>query len=97
MFAVTQHQYHAGQVIRALSSGKNVFVEKPLCLTLEELDEIETTLLSLEAPPVLMVGFNRRFSPSAEKIKDFFSSVVDPLTVSIRFNAGRFRANIDPA
>jgi predicted dehydrogenase len=66
-----------------------VFVEKPLALTLEEVDEIETALAASPDPkPLLMVGFNRRFSPAAVKVRDFFAAITEPLTVSVRFNAG---------
>ena len=36
----TRHDLHASMVIESLEAGKNVFVEKPLCLTEEELEEI---------------------------------------------------------
>jgi len=93
VFSITQHHRHAGQVLRALAAGKNVFVEKPLCMTVEELDEIESLLVEQESPPVLMVGFNRRFSPAAKRVKDFYSNVSAPLAVTIRFNAGAIPAD----
>ena len=37
----TRHDLHASMVIEALKAGKNVFVEKPLCLTADELEKIE--------------------------------------------------------
>ena len=88
IFSITQHHQHAEHVLRALKAGKNIFVEKPLCLTCEELDEIETLLRSLDNPPMVMVGFNRRFSPSAKLVKDFFRNTSAPLAVTFRFNAG---------
>jgi predicted dehydrogenase/threonine dehydrogenase-like Zn-dependent dehydrogenase len=89
VFAITRHDLHAGQVLKALRANKHVFVEKPLALSLEEVAEIDDTLRSLEQPPLVMVGFNRRFSPSAVSVKQFFAEVHEPLTVSIRFNAGQ--------
>jgi predicted dehydrogenase/threonine dehydrogenase-like Zn-dependent dehydrogenase len=91
IFIVTRHDQHARQVIKALKAGKHVFVEKPLCITLEELNELESAyqlLMTNDQLPLLMVGFNRRFSSPAKIVKDFFSMVNQPLTVSIRFNAG---------
>lgn len=92
IFILTRHDQHARQVIKALQTGKHVFVEKPLCLTLEELSEIELVYSSLNTQhstlPLLMVGFNRRFAPAAKIVKDFFSTVNQSITVSIRFNAG---------
>jgi predicted dehydrogenase/threonine dehydrogenase-like Zn-dependent dehydrogenase len=89
VFILTRHNQHATQVISSLRSGKHTFVEKPLATTVEDLYKIETTLMELgEKSPLLMVGFNRRFSPAALAVKQFFASVRTPLTVSVRFNAG---------
>jgi predicted dehydrogenase/threonine dehydrogenase-like Zn-dependent dehydrogenase len=94
VFAITRHHLHAGQVLKALRAGKHVFVEKPLALTVEEIAEIEATLLDLPVPrPLLMVGFNRRFAPATQAIKEFFATVQEPLTVSVRFNAGAIPAD----
>jgi len=57
----TRHDSHAPLVCRALKAGKHVFVEKPLALNAEQLDEIEETWRTLPEPRLLMVGFNRRF------------------------------------
>lgn len=89
----TQHNQHARQVLSALSSGKHVFVEKPLCLQVHQLLEIEAALADAEQSATLMVGFNRRFSEPARAVKKFFASVADPKTVSIRFNAGSIPAD----
>lgn len=89
VFILTRHDQHAGQVVKALRAGKHVFVEKPLALTVEELEEIERALEEAgPARPLLMVGFNRRFAPASLQVKEFFGGVEAPLTVSIRFNAG---------
>jgi predicted dehydrogenase/NADPH:quinone reductase-like Zn-dependent oxidoreductase len=92
IFILTRHDQHARQVIKALQAGKHVFVEKPLCITTEELNEIIECYSAIRNPqsamPLLMVGFNRRFSPAAVQVKRFFEKVKVPLTISIRFNAG---------
>jgi predicted dehydrogenase/threonine dehydrogenase-like Zn-dependent dehydrogenase len=93
VFVLTRHNDHARQVVAALRAGKNVFVEKPLAMTLEELAEIESALVDhASSGAVLMVGFNRRFSPAAQKVKAFFSKVTGPKTVQVRFNAGAIPA-----
>ena len=68
----TRHDLHADMVIQALNAGKNVFVEKPLALTSEELDRILEAYEKSEG--TIMVGFNRRFSPHLTKMK----SLIDP-------------------
>jgi predicted dehydrogenase len=88
VFIATRHDLHAQQIIAALKAGKHVFVEKPLCLREEELQEIRAQLESLgSAAPVLMVGFNRRFSPSIQTLKGHFWDA-GPLSVTHRFAPG---------
>jgi predicted dehydrogenase/threonine dehydrogenase-like Zn-dependent dehydrogenase len=88
VFILTRHDQHGRQVVASLRAGKHTFTEKPLCLTLEELEEIERTLAEAARPPLLMVGFNRRFSPITVAVNSFFADWPGPRTVSIRFNAG---------
>ncbi len=95
VFSITRHDHHARQVIQAIQAGKHIFVEKPLCLTLEEMAEIEAAVQSepnsqsqANSQPVVMVGFNRRFSPAAKLVNEFFNNDRVARTVSIRFNAG---------
>ncbi len=90
---LTRHHLHASQVISALDAGKNVFCEKPLALTSEELEDIVATLVRInekqdEVVPLLMVGFNRRFSPMAKKLQAFLADRHEPLVAHYRVNAG---------
>jgi predicted dehydrogenase len=85
----TRHNTHAQFVIQALEAGKHVFVEKPLCLTLEELDSISSQLLNFStSTPLLMVGFNRRFAPHVVKMKALLETVKDPKSLIMTVNAG---------
>ena len=89
VFLVTRHDLHGDQVVRALSARQHVFVEKPLALHLAEVERIDEALEALgDQAPILMVGFNRRFSPTAIQVRRFFADVASPLTLSFRFNAG---------
>lgn len=63
----TRHHLHAAQVISALKAGKQVFVEKPLCLTECELAEIDAEMAQTAGS--VMVGFNRRFAPATLEMK----------------------------
>lgn len=90
----TRHNLHARMVVDALMSGKNVFVEKPLCIKKEELSEIENAYSSLSAvhsSPVLTVGFNRRFAPFAQKMRSLIGTGAVNITATM--NAGFIPAN----
>ncbi len=83
---LTRHDTHAGLVVKALQAGRHVFVEKPLAITLAELEQVESTLQV--HPQVLMVGFNRRFAPLARELQHFLSGRGEPLFMHYRVNAG---------
>jgi predicted dehydrogenase/threonine dehydrogenase-like Zn-dependent dehydrogenase len=80
----TRHASHASLAAAALRAGKAVFVEKPLALTWEQLDDIES---ALTPDSMLMVGFNRRFAPLVERLQAELEQVGD-LVLSMRVNAG---------
>ncbi len=82
----TRHNLHAPMVIKSLKAGKNVFVEKPLALNHQELDEIINVYQNAKAS--LTVGFNRRFSPHAFKMKDAIGNGDTPINVIATMNAG---------
>ena len=83
----TRHDTHARFVQEALSAGKHVFVEKPLALTLDELEQVSTVWQ--QSGKWLMVGFNRRFSPAVQALTEQFADIATPRQVLIRVNAGR--------
>jgi predicted dehydrogenase/threonine dehydrogenase-like Zn-dependent dehydrogenase len=88
---LTRHNLHARQVLAGLRAGKHVFCEKPLALTMQELEEIVQVLQGEDASadaPLLMVGFNRRFSPMAERLRAFIDGRKEPLVAHYRVNAG---------
>lgn len=91
VFVLSHHDSHAAHVMSALSHQKAVFVEKPLAVNHEELESIKARYqaeLNSGRQPFVMVGFNRRFSPAAQAIRDFFSSRRQPMLLHIRVNAG---------
>lgn len=84
----TRHDLHAPMALQALNAGKNVFVEKPLALTQEDLDQFDHFFTQEKSPPLLMVGFNRRFSPAAQRAKEILQKRTTPLIINYRMNAG---------
>ena len=89
---VTRHNLHAEQIILAINSGKNVFVEKPLALTLKDLDLIDSAYCETNNKRNetlrLMVGFNRRFAPHIVKMKSLLDAKMEPKIIVITVNAG---------
>jgi predicted dehydrogenase/threonine dehydrogenase-like Zn-dependent dehydrogenase len=91
----TRHDTHAKFVCQALQAGKHVFVEKPLAITGEQLDEIKSTYTSISnsgTAPVLMVGFNRRFAPQIQQIKTLLTPFKEPKAMIMTVNAGAIPA-----
>lgn len=88
VFALTPHSRHARDILSALRSGKHIFVEKPLCVNEEELDEIEGVISGSANSSVVMVGHNRRYSPHTEKVRGWLAKRASPLVITVRVNAG---------
>ena len=89
LLVATRHGDHASLASAALRAGKHVFVEKPLCIVEQDLDELQALIAEAGVEtPCLMVGFNRRFSRHAVALKAAFDERRAPMVVSYRVNAG---------
>jgi polar amino acid transport system substrate-binding protein len=86
VFIATPHSSHSELVVKALKAGKNVYVEKPLAIDIEQLNSVVTA--KSESGQRLMVGFNRRFAPVSVSIKKELQSAAEPMVINIRVNAG---------
>jgi predicted dehydrogenase/threonine dehydrogenase-like Zn-dependent dehydrogenase len=84
----TRHNLHGSMVLQALRAGKHVFVEKPLAIKPDELDEIENFFAGHQDAPVLMTGFNRRFSAPMVATRNLLKRRAGPLIINYRMNAG---------
>ncbi len=96
VFVLTRHNTHSDMVCRALESGQNVYVEKPLAINPEQLEPIRQAYSSsrhFDVPPILMIGFNRRFAPQMQKISQLLRLVKQPLSIIITVNAGEVPPN----
>lgn len=71
VFVVTRHHSHADLVCRALLAGKAVFVEKPLALDEDQLEQVRAAVRTT-GNDRLMVGFNRRFAPMVTELRQRF-------------------------
>ncbi len=88
VMVTTRHDLHASMTLQALRAGKHVFVEKPLALREDELDAIERFYAERPDGPLLMVGYNRRFSPATQAVVRVLAGRTTPLLVNYRMNAG---------
>ena len=86
----TRHNLHASIAMEALKKGKHVFVEKPLALNKIELDELIEVMNQSKGS--ITVGFNRRFSPHAIKIKQHIGT--GPMNIIANMNAGFIPAEV---
>ena len=91
LFIANRHYQHAEFVFKAVKANKPVFVEKPLCLNSNELEQIVEKYK--KNPVSLMVGFNRRFAPLVKKMKLALSDCKYPLSMHYRINAGFIPSN----
>lgn len=93
----TQHNTHARFVAAALLAGKHVFVEKPLAIDREGLDQVSKAYnAEVErggASRILMVGFNRRFSPLVQKMQELMAPLKEPKAFMLTMNAGQIPAS----
>ncbi len=92
VFITTKHNIHASMVLETLQAGKHVFVEKPLAISQSELNEI---IAAYQIQNVnISVGFNRRFAPLAQKMKQFIGQANTPMNIVATMNAGFIPPNV---
>jgi len=92
----TRHHLHSKMAIQAFYAGKHVLVEKPLAIHPEELKEIRSFFENdnvTRNTPLLMTGFNRRFSIYAKRIHEIVSPRKNPMIINYRMNAGYIPMN----
>jgi predicted dehydrogenase/threonine dehydrogenase-like Zn-dependent dehydrogenase len=90
VLVATRHDLHARLALQALSAGKHVLLEKPLALTRAELAQLTRHIEERgDRPgPILLTGFNRRFSPCAQRLKQLIATRSNPMLLTYRMNAG---------
>jgi predicted dehydrogenase/threonine dehydrogenase-like Zn-dependent dehydrogenase len=91
VFVLSRHDSHASYVVQAIKSGRPVFVEKPLATDWQQLQAIQEAYqgrLERGELPFVMVGFNRRFAPASELIRQFFAGRREQMLIQVRINAG---------
>ena len=91
LFIATRHDSHARLASEALRSGRHVYVEKPLALSREQLSEVENAYAESAtqgAAPIILVGFNRRFSPHVQRMSEMLRGTQGPKALSLLMNAG---------
>ena len=93
IFISTRHKDHWQLTKNALLNKKHVFCEKPLCINASELKEIKSFFKKKKVAPILVTGFNRRFSKSAKILKDFIKESTSPIFLNYTVNADKLLPN----
>jgi len=88
VLVATRHDLHADMALRALEAGKHVLVEKPLVMNAAELAGVTAFFDGRESAPLLLTGFNRRFSPAARRLASLTRQRSAPMMIDYRMNAG---------
>jgi len=88
----TPHNLHSGMAVKGLKAGKQVFVEKPLAINKQGLDSVIGAVE--ETGNTVTVGYNRRFSPHAEKMKELLGDSPGPMNIIATMNAGDLPAGM---
>ena len=92
VFITTRHHLHAPMIIETLDAGKHVFVEKPVAIDRESLDQVRQSYERHQGLQFL-VGFNRRFAPLAVKMRELLSNRAGPVCATALINAGNIPAD----
>lgn len=92
VMVTTRHNNHADLVVECLQNNKNVFVEKPIAITPQQLEKVEKAYQENGYKNAIHVGFNRRFSPHAQKLKSVLGNA--PMNIIATMNAGNIPANV---
>lgn len=87
MIIATRHHLHGSMVLAGLRNHRHLFVEKPLCLTRQEMAEIDSAVACTRGS--VMVGFNRRFASATVALKKLLEGTSGPKTLAFHVNAGR--------
>ncbi len=93
VFISTRHNSHWELTKKALQNQKHVFCEKPICISIKELKEIKSFFTKQKKTPILVTGFNRRFSESAKILKEFIEKSEEPILLNYTVNADKLLPN----
>lgn len=88
VFIITPHNSHKDLILRCAEKNKPCFVEKPLCINLDEYQELEQIFVKNKTSIPLFVGFNRRYAPLIINAKEFLDSLSGPAIINYTINAG---------
>jgi len=86
VFIATQHDSHASLACDTMKAGKAVWLEKPIGLDRESVRELVAAARDTQG--FLSVGYNRRFSPHAEKVRETFDGRTEPMSIRYTVAAG---------
>ncbi len=83
----TRHDLHATIAIEAAKNGKDVFVEKPLALNERDMKKAINAVKKNGVN--LIVGFNRRYAPFSQKVREVLDQLDGEVMINMVVNASR--------
>ncbi|MAX49379.1 MAG: hypothetical protein CMD75_00920 [Gammaproteobacteria bacterium] len=87
IFSFEPHSYHKDTVLKCLTEKKHLLIEKPICTSINEYNEIQKKFLDLNEIPLIRVGHNRKYSPSIKYLASNLD-LNEPMMIEIDINAG---------
>ncbi|MDE5561175.1 MAG: Gfo/Idh/MocA family oxidoreductase [Bacteroidaceae bacterium] len=85
VFVCTSPQLHYEICIRVMASGKFLFVEKPPCRTLEQLDN----MIRVDRRQTVMTGMQKRYSPLTQTLKEHLSKT-EAISYTLSYHTGAY-------
>ena len=82
----TPNDLHAGMALKTVSAGKAVMVEKPLCISRDELRQLELVLPSADAP--VHLGYRLRFNDEIRRLRRPEGGPVVPRSIHCSYQLG---------
>ena len=92
IFITTRHDTHKEYLLKGLEKKKNIFLEKPLCINENEFKEIKEFIEKNDKIPIFTIGYNRRFAPSIEYVKNEIIGS-NKIVIDYTINAGKLPSN----
>lgn len=84
----TPNYLHAPMVLEALHNGLHVLCEKPICITRNELEELEQTINKIDL--IFVTSFQKRFNPVIPVLKSIIDAEILGKLINVKYNFSHY-------